>query len=355
MVTKELIERFFRDDCSTEEQQQVLEYFIANPSEFEQYLDEKEWEHFPAIEKMDPALSEKLFENVHRQTTRKRARVRTIRRIAVAASILLVLGFGWILLDKNRQPMQTVRYTEEKTDSVSFFVKHEVNRTGNEKRIVLPDGSVIVLANNSEITYQEPFIDRRDLTLMGKAYFKVAKDKNRPFRVISGDLSTTAMGTEFTVTAFQNTDRIIVRLYEGKVVVKPMKKMNKRMNKDVYLLPGQEFIYGSPVMAKVKSFKVKNAVPEQLLNEELLRDNPSISETVERPYFMFNNQPLGQVLHDLTALYNVAIVYDKNDVDKIYFTGKYDRSEPIETILNRIGILNNLTIAKKDSAFIISK
>jgi ferric-dicitrate binding protein FerR (iron transport regulator) len=355
MVTKELIERFFRNDCSPEDQQKVLEYFIANPNEFEGYLDENEWEFFLTKERMDPALSEKLFENVRRQTTEKRRKLRFIRRLTVAASILLVLGLGWIFLDNTRQPKQIASTTNIKADSASFVVRHEVNTTGKEKRVELPDGSVIILANNSEVTYQEPFIDRRDLTLIGKAYFKVAKDKNRPFRVISGELSTTAVGTEFTVTAFGNTDRIIVRLYEGKVMVKPMNKMNQLMKKPIYLLPGQEFVYGSAMTAKVLSFKVKKTVPEQLLSEEIIRDNLSISETVETPYFMFNNQPLSQVLVDLGALYNVEIVYDKNDVEKIYFTGKYNKSESIETILNRIGILNNLTITKKDSAFILSK
>jgi transmembrane sensor len=355
MITRELIERFFQNDCSAEEQQQVLEYFKAYPAEFEKYLDEDEWENFEAGESMKRALSEKLFDNVRRQTTGKRRMVRTIRRIAVAASILLVVGFGWIFLSKDRQPMPTAQFTEEKADSVSFIVRNEVNKSGKEKQLALADGSVIVLANNSEITYNEPFTDGRDFTLIGKAYFKVAKDKEKPFRVMSGDLSTTAVGTEFTVTAFENTDRIIVRLYEGKVVVKAVNNVNKRMKKDVYLLPGQEFIYGSQITAKVKTFKVKNVVPEQLMNEELVRDNPSIPETVDAPYFMFNNQALGQVLQDLSALYNVKIVYDKNDVDKIYFTGKYKRSESIETILNRIGSLNKLTITKNDSAFIISK
>ena len=355
MVTKELIERFFRNECTAEEQLQVLEYFKINPDEFEQYLDEKEWEHFEARENMDPVLSKKRFENVRRQTIQKRTRVQMFWRVAIAASILLAIGFSWIFLSDDEQRTISTASQTMKADSVSFAVRHESNTSGKDKRIVLADGSVIVLANNSEITYQEPFTSSRDITLIGKAYFKVAKDKNKVFKVISGALSTTALGTEFTVTAIKRTNQVIVRLYEGKVVVKAVDKTNTRIKKGLLLLPGQEFIYGNQTTAKVVIFKVKNIAPEQIMKEERMGDSPSIPENAEAPFFMFNNQSLSMVFDDLSALYNVKIFYDRKDVQNIYFTGKYDRSESLKIILTRLAMLNKLTVNKNDTAFIISK
>lgn len=275
---------------------------------------------------------------------------------AVAASILLVIGVGWLLSRNNNAENPVAGHTPEKTESVRFVVRHEVNTTGKEKRIQLADGSLIVLANNSEVTYRDPFTDKRDISLTGKAYFKVAHDKAKPFTVTSGDISTTALGTEFTVTSFGNSNQVIVRLYKGKVVVKPVDTSNSKMEEDVYLLPGQSFVYGNQNAANVKSFKLNNkAAPEQIINDELSDDKPSLPENTEGSWYQFNNQLLSEVFDHLSQLFNVQIVYKKKDIQNIYFTAKYNRTDSLENILKEIAILHNLTITKKDSVFIISK
>jgi transmembrane sensor len=281
---------------------------------------------------------------------------RMLTSLAIAASVLLVIGLGWKLFSNNKVESTVVQNTKEKTDSILFIVRHEVNTTDKEKKVQLPDGSVIILADKGEITYREPFTNRRDITLIGKAYFRVAKDQTKPFTVISGDISTTALGTEFTVTTLKDQNRIIVRLYEGKVVVKPIDKANKKFKNDVYLLPGQEFVYDNQLSGKKRAFKLNDAAaPEKILSEELHRDNPLLPENAEGSWYMFNNETLGQVFDQLAGLYNVQIIYDQKDVQDIYLTGKYDRSDSLEYILDQIGTLHNLKITKKDSAFIITK
>jgi ferric-dicitrate binding protein FerR (iron transport regulator) len=193
--------------------------------------------------------------------------------------------------------------------------------------------------------------------LVGKAFFKVATDKTKPFTVFSGDISTTALGTAFTVTTFKNDGQIIVRLYEGKVVVKAVDRKSKKLKKDVYLFPGQAFVYGGgPAKAKVNAFAVNNtAAPEQIMSEETAEDNPSLPENPDGTYFMFNNQPLAKVLDDLAALYNTKIVYNKTDVENLYFIGKYNSTDSVEMILRRIASLNNLTLTTENDAYILSK
>jgi len=64
---------------------------------------------------------------------------------------------------------------------------------------------------------------------------------------------------------------------------------------------------------------------------------------------------LGDVLDQLSAMYNVQIVYNKKDVENIYFTGKYNQSDSLGNILRDIAILHNLTITRKENGFIVSK
>ena len=280
------------------------------------------------------------------------------RLVAVAASVLLVVSLVMKLFT-NQAPDKQPRVAQTETltaDSSTYFVRHEVNRTGKEKEIQLLDGSRVLLSNNSEITYHEPFGNKREITLVGKAYFKVAKDKERPFTVISGDISTTALGTEFTVTTFEKSDQIIVRLYEGSVVIKAVEQQNKNFRKDVYLKPGQAFVYGDNTVPEVKEIPLNSDVaPEKIMNEELTQDKPFVPENEQGSWYMFNNQSLPQVFSQLAEMYHVDIVYDKKDVQNIYFLGKYRPSDSVENILKEIAALNNLTITRDNNTFIVSK
>jgi hypothetical protein len=215
----------------------------------------------------------------------------------------------------------------------------------------------VTLSDKSEISFYEPFIDdRRDIKLKGKANFKVAKDKIRPFTVFSGSLSTTALGTRFTVTAFENQNFIIVRLFEGKVVVKPGNKVTQNVVNNYYLLAGQELIYNNENnIAKVRRFGANALITKRPEKEKPVIDNLTIPENGTGSWFMFNNQPLSFVFDELQNMYDVDIRYSKKDISKIYFIGKFDRSESFENIIKQIADLNNLKILKKDNTFIITK
>lgn len=324
---------------------------------------EHEWNHFmQAVQSTDGKIlplhkQENNREYEEEPDLRRKSFVyRMLVPVAVAASVLLVVGFGWQFLASNKNKQETiVANSGKKTDSILLAVHREINTTNKERPVKLADGSLVLLSPKSEITYRQPFTTARDIALIGRAYFNVAKDKTKPFTVISGDISTTALGTKFSVTAYRSTNHIIVRLYEGKVVVKPLKKGNKRMLENVYLLPGQELIYGGP-KAIVRTFRLNtDQVADETTNDEVARDTPAIPESYKASYFMFNNQSLTQVLDNLAALYNVKIVYNKKELRKIYFTGKYNRSDSLEPILQRIATLNNLTIIKKGDAFILSR
>jgi transmembrane sensor len=80
---------------------------------------------------------------------------------------------------------------------------------------VLPDGSKVELGADSRITTHYS-ADHRSVSVdAGEAYFTVAKDPDRPFVVIAGDVRVTAVGTAFNVR--RGVDRVVVAVSEGKV------------------------------------------------------------------------------------------------------------------------------------------
>ena len=70
---------------------------------------------------------------------------------------------------------------------------------------------------------------------------------------------------------------------------------------------------------------------------------------------MFNNQPLAQVFKQLEEMYGVEIVYEEADIQKMYFIGKFSKNDSVSTILNQIASLNNLTVTRTNSTYIIRK
>ncbi|HLW50207.1 MAG TPA: FecR domain-containing protein, partial [Sphingobacteriaceae bacterium] len=64
----------------------------------------------------------------------------------------------------------------------------------------------------------------RVVRLEGEAFFEIAPDEKRPFRLETGPVTTTALGTAFNATS--RDDRVEIHLTEGRVSVKnPMQEV----------------------------------------------------------------------------------------------------------------------------------
>jgi transmembrane sensor len=108
--------------------------------------------------------------------------------MGVAALFLLVVAlvlFKGELIDTFGIPRNVVS-VENKTKTI---LKHR-----------LPDGSVIWLSPTSKVEYSADFQkDSRELSMAGEIFFEIAKDKNRPFVINSGALTTRVLGTSFRI------------------------------------------------------------------------------------------------------------------------------------------------------------
>lgn len=137
---------------------------------------------------------------------------------------------------------------------------------GQHERIELDDGSIITLGARSLISVAYSKEQRKVLLERGEAYFDVAKDPNRPFVVGSGNRTITAVGTEFNVT--RQTERVVVTVAEGKVLVEPKSKPSsvpriikafkeKYGDTDTFLIAGQQLSYDQD---KVSGVSTTNAL-----------------------------------------------------------------------------------------------
>ncbi|WP_373497706.1 FecR family protein [Aquiflexum sp.] len=145
-------------------------------------------------------------------------------------------------------------------DSVSMAAEEvwitKANPKGQKSKIHLPDGSTITINADSEIRFKNSFGKiNRDIFLSGESFFEVAPDSLIPFRVFTGELTTTALGTSFNINSYDQKE-IQIQLATGKVKVE-----NEAEGEQVlYLLPGEEVCLDRDSnKMKTKKFDLKKA------------------------------------------------------------------------------------------------
>jgi transmembrane sensor len=88
---------------------------------------------------------------------------------------------------------------------------------GEQRRLRLADGSTVMLNTQSKLRVRFDGAERRLFLDYGQAWFQVAKDAQRPFRVFVGKDEVRALGTAFDVR--RDGERATVTLEEGKVAI----------------------------------------------------------------------------------------------------------------------------------------
>jgi transmembrane sensor len=83
--------------------------------------------------------------------------------------------------------------------------------TAELRRIVLEDGSAVVLDGSSAIAVRYSAARRQVALLAGQAYFEVVPALDRPFAVAADDLTVTVTGTAFDVDVSSDTTSVAVR------------------------------------------------------------------------------------------------------------------------------------------------
>lgn len=159
--------------------------------------------HQQAFARME-AVWEQPWE-LMRESKPSRRRASTAR-LAVAASVVLIAATALIgsiaWLFRGAAGIDTVQ-----------------TAVGENKTLVLADGSRVILGGGTELTAAFDAHTRSLELKRGEAYFKVAKEPHRPFSVHAGEAIVTAVGTEFNVR--RGSDRVVVAVVEGRVVVEP--------------------------------------------------------------------------------------------------------------------------------------
>lgn len=107
------------------------------------------------------------------------------------------------------------------TGAVSHARNALITPKGGQYSVQLPDGTKVWLNADSRLDYPVSFhgADQRVVSLIGEAYFQVAKDSEHPFIVRTDKQEVEVLGTHFNINSYKDEGRTVTTLEEGSVKV----------------------------------------------------------------------------------------------------------------------------------------
>lgn len=216
-----------------------------------------------------------------------------------------------------------------------FSVKNNVKEfhclSGNSiTEVNLPDGSLVVLKENTSLIYNSTFNkEKRDVKIIGEAYFKVNKNKEKPFTIDLETSKVTVLGTSFNVRSLNKDGISTITLVEGSI------QFNDGINK-IILKPKEELVYDS----SKKEIKINQV-------------NPFISIAWKNNLIKYQSVSFEEVIKQLEEIYNVNIKILNTNLKTQIITGTFDKRIGIEKILELMRLNLNFTWKKDASDFYI--
>lgn len=332
-----LFKKYFQNKCSTDEAQEILDW-IEKPDASMDMEDEfkSAWRNTKVIpgdytkwsgklEKVHERLEmEELYgsldlekkpktwhkpkdrpaisgEEKQRNQTKK---IRSVLIRGVFASFIILLGVVFYFnVPLSGEGVSIVAQLEKRTEP------------GQKLSFHLDDGTRVILNSGSKLFYPSSFDSlQRKVILVGEAYFEVSKDVDRPFRVVTESVVTTALGTAFNINAFSLNENIEVALVNGKVSVSSLEQTDNL--KSLILNPGE--------MATVVKSDLRIEKSPFNFNEKISWKDGVI-------YFSETDYP--EIVRKLENWYGVRIQEDKLPSNKWKFSGKFE-SETLDHILS---------------------
>lgn len=347
-ITEAQIQQFFDRSCTEEEADMVADYLLHYPVVWDNRLRE-EWKADPA-EGLTEAESSVLYGRLERGIFHRPARIKKLTKaLALAASLILLLVSIRLLMT----PKEAANTGNLASAGKEMKWQLLINTTTHIVRDTLADGTIAWMERGASLQFPDfKILPKRDVRMNGTVTYAVAHDATKPFTVFASGITTTALGTKFTVQ--EDAERVSVKLYEGKVVIRSIDKAKQPIAGDVFLKPGQEFEYN----LHTKAYHVRPIPAGNTHKSDAAADALPTVQWSGLPgsnWFMFNNQALPVVFEQLQEIFNVKIQYNPDDFRKVYFIGKFEKTDSVGAILGNIVLLKRLHLKHQGNTYYITR
>ena len=277
-------------------------FAVASEKERENFDTEKAWKKYSAW----------IDEQQGNETGRGKFRRVAMSVLRYASVILITLLFSYLISFRNN---------EKSFETKPFIVEIPKGQTGN---VTLYDGTVVMLNSGSRLvcdSYNSK--TERRVSFTGEGYFKVTHNPDVPFFVDVKNISLKVYGTKFNVYAYDEDDFVKTTLINGKVGV---------------ILPG-----GKEYILKPEEMLVVNNKG----NIKLKKVNSSESISWTKGYLKFKDETLEKISKYLERMYNVNVVFDSNELRSERFTGRINKRDHVNIILQKLQMTSDYLLRYK--------
>jgi len=356
---RKLIDKYLKGECSPQEKA-MLERFYQTEASRRQH----------AVEEFDVEKKRaEIWGAIEEQTLKEKGNRRySLRPMLAAASVLLIFAISiWFYTGSDKKDVQTARTEDQKkaeqsieqkvmltlTDGTTISLDQAGNtplprQAGSEVitksdgsieyknngsassddvksayntlttprgasyHLTLSDGSHVWLNSASSITFPAAFVgNERRVKISGEVYFEIAKNREKPFLVSSGDQTVRVLGTHFNVLAYAGESAIVTTLLEGSVQV-------VKTGSQVTLKPGQ----AATNHVNSGSFKVATV-------------NAQDAIAWKQGYFIFHNEDLESIMNKIARWYDVDVEF-RDDIRNKRFWGTYSQKKTLDDLLKAL-------------------
>lgn len=211
-------------------------------------------------------------------------------------------------------------------------VEYQVISTArsSEYEIVLTDGSHVWLNAASSFRYPTSFSGKeRIVELAGEAWFDVQHADKIPFRIHSGQYTTSVLGTAFDIKAYPDQKNMTVSVQRGKVQVQA----------------------GSNTLAILEKGQQLRIIADTVIRKQPV-DTAAISSW-KRGELRYDDETLESIVADLQRVYKDSILIKNNALKNVQARVVIKKSDGLEQVLKVICIVIDCRLTKKNDIFII--
>ncbi|MCK9412888.1 MAG: FecR domain-containing protein [Prolixibacteraceae bacterium] len=302
-----IIQKYLLGRTSEEEELQLYLWMKETPDNEKRLFAEKDiWDlygfHFDR--KSYEVASELELLKSRIESSKIRSGHSFMRVLKLAAMFLVVFGLGWasryIHLNKEE-------HLAEVTMQDVYVPKGQVNQ------LFLADGTRIWINSETRLTIPSVFApNERIVKLNGEAFFEVAKDKKRPFRVEVNGQQIEVLGTSFNVRAYNNSNEIETTLASGQIRL-------LTGGQTTLLKPGEQGLFDR----KSNKLTIDTVDPESFISWKDGR-------------YEFHNKDLIEVFKVVERWYDVDITADETQFKGMHFSGVIKRNKDVKHFLEML-------------------
>lgn len=216
------------------------------------------------------------------------------------------------------------------TFAISRYIIHEEDKIqqqdqfceitapkGHISKCKLPDGTEVWINSGSSITYNASLFNNkiREINLEGEAYFKVARNKEKPFRVNTSLAQINVTGTAFNVKKYAQSNIFETVLEEGSIEL----KLNNGTNQRIKLVPGERVIFDS-LKREVFIEQVDAKIYSSWRNGEII----------------FKDATLNDLVMELERIYDIKFYLKEPKLGEFRFRGMFSYNNNLIDALEKI-------------------